>query len=236
MTPTGPVLGEGLDGAGFDVYDPGAFATGGGGANAVDSGGAGGAGAGAGGFGGWDYGEDDDDARGSSPGGIDFAISERLTFGGGGGSGGENGGTAEPGGLGGGVVLLFSAELKGKGSVSANGQSVANGGPNGNAGGGAGGTVWLMADQASEFTGTVSARGGSGGHVEVGHGPGGGGGGGRVLLSTSISNALQSLTPPDVHGGAAGEASMDGTNEGPRGATGGGVGTVQTPIGSLAFP
>ena len=84
---------------------------------------------------------------------------------GGGGGGGAGGSVAGGGGGGGGVLLVVCAVISGAGALQANGGNGAtsantNGG---GGGGGGGGVLILISDNATSFTGTLSANGGTNG-------------------------------------------------------------------------
>jgi hypothetical protein len=139
------------------------------------------------------------DGSGSAPGGGGAvagsdALGEVILFGGAGGEGGGDDDSVAPGGGGdgGGIIMLWAPEITINGHIGVDG---ANGGPGtagsarrtcatgcgaGGGGGGAGGAVYLVGDKVA-ISGTVTARGGSGGACScTDGGDGGAGGAGRI--------------------------------------------------------
>lgn len=163
---------------------------------------------------------------------LDYDSQERLFFGGGGGAGDGNDGGANRGGNGGGMVVI-----QGAGSISGNGEIIADGevgesttgGGNDAPGGGGGGGAIKIEMQGSVDNVTISARGGEGGNqfieasfADEGEGPGGGGGGG--YMSVSAGSAATNAS-----GGEAGTTDQSVFNSFPvNGATDGGSGTSET--------
>ena len=124
------------------------------------------------------------------------------------------------GGDGGGVVFIMADTLLGTGDVHANGTDGEDSSDDDGAnGGGAGGTIWITVNDASTYSGTLSASGGNGGSKLGGtipqHGPGGGGGGGFIYSSDNVG-AL----------GTVGAGSPGDSNQGNRGATAGTQGVL----------
>ncbi len=109
---------------------------------------------------------------------------------------------------GGNVTILCQGAVNNAGTIAADGESAAVQ----SRGGGAGGIVILASGTSVTNTGTVQARGGSGGALlatdsnSTGHGPGGGGGGGLIhFIAPSLSNA-GTVSIAGGSGGAAGGA------------------------------
>jgi gliding motility-associated-like protein len=178
----------------------------------------------------------------------------KIFFGGGGGSGDVNDAQTlgGHGGNSGGIILIEC-----KGTVSGNGEIIANGGDgidayttsppttsyagnDGAGGGGAGGTVIIKAYNPLSNV-IIKTKGGNGGNQVLdggflyfgsfneAEGPGGGGGGGYIAHSngTIIS---------DVSGGINGTTNSDAiTNFPPNGATSGGVGTINNSLNTFTL-
>ncbi len=170
----------------------------------------------------------------------------RLFLGGGGGSGDENDNYSAPagmasGGNGGGLIYLLSyADIKGAGTLLADGGNGSNTnnagigctGKDGAGGGGAGGSVIIhCSGKINLSAGTViSAKGGKGGDQHFGpncfstdaYGPGGGGGGGYVATSTTVTANLSA----GINGIVSDNSSNVAANFPPNGATIGGNGAT----------
>jgi PKD repeat protein len=168
----------------------GPMANGGGGANDHNAGGGGGGNVSKGGNGGRNEEPATFGCTGSFPGLGGRATGlfpDRLFMGGGGGAGHENNNNGTDGGLGGGIVIIKATAIIGNGHhIYVDGISATTASGDGGGGGGAGGSVALFCDSITELT--ISAIGGSGGHVNNAAqarcmGPGGGGAGGVILLS-----------------------------------------------------
>ncbi|MDD3875114.1 MAG: PKD domain-containing protein [Bacteroidales bacterium] len=170
---------------------------------------------------------------------LDYS-SGRIFLGGGGGSGEENDTYGGVGGRGGGIVYFLSY-----GSLSGDGQIVANGDPgqnssspwgiigyNSDGAGGGGGAGTVIMNTFGTVSGiTIRANGGVGGDQNIiannkvqAQGPGGGGGGGYIAVSNGspVREALAGLN------GTSNSSSI--TEFIPNGATKGGVGTSNAAI------
>jgi gliding motility-associated-like protein len=180
--------GEGIAFYGNDPFTSGrgAPANGGGGGNIHTTGGGGGSNFGCGGDGGWGYPIDGsgDEKLIFGLGGhsITYTNTENKIFmGGGGGAGHEHFGNGTSGASGGGIVIITSKAIDGRGySIFARGNNSASGGSMGDGvgGAGAGGSVLLAVEDILSKT-NIDITGGSGGStMGLGFGPGGGAGGG----------------------------------------------------------
>ncbi|MBI3259189.1 MAG: hypothetical protein HYZ54_06925 [Ignavibacteriae bacterium] len=193
----------------FSTASRGAPANGGGGGNQHNAGGGGGANGGNGGMGGREYYTSSPGLLNGGVGGhkLDFiGLNPKIFMGGGGGAGHQNDGVGTKGVAGGGIVILKTGVLVGRGNIiAANGNSqTINAQNDGAGGGGGGGTVFLHVDRITSPV-RVEAYGGKGGNsnnsVTQGHGTGGGGGGGWITVS---SGQLLDSIIPTLNGGNAG--------------------------------
>jgi hypothetical protein len=121
-----------------------------------------------------------------------------ILFGSGGGGGGkdQDGGYAGQGGSGGGIAIVFAAEIKGGGDVISNGikgQDGGAGGENGGGGGGAGGSIWLSAKSLAVKAKAAGAGGGKEAHPSY-PGLGGTGSVGRIRFDCAVCNATADPT------------------------------------------
>lgn len=184
----------------------GAPANGGGGGNQHNAGGGGGANGGNGGMGGREFANSPTALVNGGIGGhkLDFSGKyPKIFMGGGGGAGHQNDGVGTAGSAGGGIIIIKSGVLVGRGNIiAANGNSqTVNAINDGAGGGGAGGTIFLDVERITSPV-LVEAKGGNGGNVNIAqpHGPGGGGGGGllavnSIALTDSINSVLNGGNP-----------------------------------------
>ncbi len=125
--------------------------------------------------------------------------------------------------MGGGIILINVATIKGAGRILANGSNgevgIAGERPDGAGGGGAGGTVFIKVSNPDPSASLlIEAKGGNGGNTarDPGteeHGPGGGGGGGLIFYSEASGTVTA-----NVNEGRAGETdSGNGTTHGAEG-------------------
>ena len=220
------------------VFGRGNVASGGGGGNCFNAGGGGGGHDALGGRGGNTNGDVDVVRTVGGIGGarVTYDPAASLTFGGGGGAGEEDDGLSGAGGAGGGVVWMRAGSLSGNGQILANGAAGASAANNpadpiysdGGSGGGAGGGVfaWLSGTCS---TNAIRAGGGTGGSSipqTVGrfYGPGGGGGGGRIRVASAAGGSCTATAP----GGDSGRSSNNN-------ASGSGAGSAATPATAGAF-
>ncbi len=170
----------------------GAAANGGGGGNQHNAGGGGGANGGAGGMGGREFANSPTALINGGIGGhkLDFKGKyPKIFMGGGGGAGHQNDGVGTAGVAGGGIVIIKSGVLVGRGNIiAANGNSqTLNSINDGAGGGGGGGSIFLDVERITSPV-LIEAKGGNGGNVNIAqpHGPGGGGGGGLLAVNSTL--------------------------------------------------
>lgn len=183
----------------------GKSASGGGGGNHHNGGGGGGGNWTAGGLGGNGY----NNCTGFPGGGLgglslsSYIVQNRIFMGGGGGGGQRNDGNGTRGGNGGGIViikanrLITGATCTGGISITANGETAANGTNDGMGGGGAAGTIILQINTFSLSATcplTVTANGGNGGNASNGSPHGGGGGGAQGVVVFSATQPTANIT------------------------------------------
>ena len=93
-------------------------------------------------------------------------------------------------------------------------------GQSGSGGGAGGGALWIAADGPIDVSGSVSARGGTGGSAVDGGVAGGGGSGGAVRLSSLSGITLGPLAQLDVAGGVGGAGTGAQAGDAPAGGPG----------------
>ncbi len=182
----------------------GKIANGGGGGNHHNGGGGGGGNWSAGGLGGNGF-NNCTTNPGGGLGGLSLSTYipfNRIYMGGGGGGGQRNNTTGSRGGNGGGIVILKSNRIitgttcVGGIRITANGETAASGGNDGQGGGGAAGTIILQVGTFSLSATcplTISANGGNGGTSSNGSPHAGGGGGAQGVVVFSIAQPTTNI-------------------------------------------
>jgi hypothetical protein len=193
---------NGIGGDGGDAGNPGSDGAG----TTPGPGGAAGSGSSTGTGGGASPDDTDSGGSGGGGGGLygDAALTQIFLGSGGGGGGGANEAVtnAPDGGAGGGIIFIIANTVTIDGTLSSDGATGSQGGPDtdpyGASGGGAGGSIMI---QANSFTNnsTCTATGGNGGGVDSGaggsYGAGGGGGGvGRIRIEADTITGTTSPT------------------------------------------
>lgn len=219
---------------------------GGGGGSNINAGGGGGGNWTAGGNGGagWDGGAGCPGPGAAGRGGISLASIiplNRVFMGGGGGGGQQNNSASTPGGRGGGIVIVKAGTLTTSGTcavpriISANGQSVATGGNDGQGGAGAGGSVILQISNFNVLSTcqlSVTANGANGGTVNTST-HAGGGAGGQGIIVYSIAQPTSNVTSQTNNGNPGCNNNSSPCNSSAGSASGTNGSGILSPVGGL---